>query len=345
MKEKWAYCHMKKTFSLGMRSTQISESVNVEIKGFTNVNLDIIKFFKRFEDVVEEKWYNELKCEYEARQKIPKLKNIYSNILKQVSELYTPTIFDIFQNEYELFEACCVKSMDNKSSQFDCVIAMEEDLGEWKVSYDSDKKSISCSCRKFETFGILCCHCIRVFIHLGVKSMPEQYILKRWTKLARSGTSPNVVLSNIVEDERLSTRLLNKVIELENNNDGSTHVRGFKKREGKRRSRRLRSWVERQLVKRKKIDNSNASQSQEPTTNDDGKRGKMSMKGKGQQQVTKKRRGDNSSATQSQEPTKNDVGKKGMKKKGQQQITKKRRGDNSSVAQSQETTMQTQFHY
>ncbi|XP_057418076.1 protein FAR1-RELATED SEQUENCE 1-like [Lotus japonicus] len=97
MKEKWAYCHMKKTFSLGMRSTQISESVNAEIKGFTNVNLDIIKFFKRFEDVGEEKRYNELKCEYEARQKIPKLKNIYSNILKQVSELYTPTIFDIFQ--------------------------------------------------------------------------------------------------------------------------------------------------------------------------------------------------------------------------------------------------------
>lgn len=58
---------MKKVFTLGMRNTQLSESVNAGIKGFMNVNLDIIKFIKHFEDFVEEKRYNELKCEYEAR--------------------------------------------------------------------------------------------------------------------------------------------------------------------------------------------------------------------------------------------------------------------------------------
>ncbi|XP_029127003.1 protein FAR1-RELATED SEQUENCE 5-like, partial [Cajanus cajan] len=91
VREKWASCYLKKAFTLGMRSTQLSESVNADIKSFINVNLDLIKFFNRFEDVVEEKRYNELKCEYEARQKIPRLKNPYSDILKQVSELYTPT--------------------------------------------------------------------------------------------------------------------------------------------------------------------------------------------------------------------------------------------------------------
>lgn len=67
---------MKKTLTLGMRSTQLSESVNADIKNFMSKNLDLIKFFERFEDVVEEKRYKELKCEFEARQKIPKTKEL-----------------------------------------------------------------------------------------------------------------------------------------------------------------------------------------------------------------------------------------------------------------------------
>ncbi|GAU51399.1 hypothetical protein TSUD_413180 [Trifolium subterraneum] len=204
MKEKWASCYMNKVFTLEMRSTQLSESVNADIKSFMNVKLDIIKFFKHFEDVVEEKRHNELKCEYEAREKIPRLKNSYSSILQQVSKVYTPTIFDKFQHEYELFEACFVKSINIQSPLVDCVIATESDLEEWRVSFDLDKNSISCSCHKFESFGILCCHCLRLFIHMNVKSVPEQYILKRWTKLARGETLSNVAASNVVEDVDLS---------------------------------------------------------------------------------------------------------------------------------------------
>lgn len=81
---------------------------------------------------------------------------------------------------------------------------MDSDLQEWKVSYDLDNNSISCSCRKFESFGILCCHCLRLFIHMNVRSVPEQYILKRWTKLARSESLSNVGVSNVVEDVDLS---------------------------------------------------------------------------------------------------------------------------------------------
>ncbi|MCH83980.1 protein FAR1-RELATED SEQUENCE 5-like, partial [Trifolium medium] len=204
IKEKWACCFMKKAFTLGMRSTQLSESVNADIKSFMNANLDIIKFFKRFEDVVEDKRYNELKCEFEACQKIPRLKNKYSSILQQMSELYTPTIFDLFQQEYELFEACSMKSNNIQTSIIDYTIVMEMNPGEWQVSFDLNNNLICCTCRKFENFGILCCHCISVFIHMRVKSVPEQYILKRWTKLARSETLPTVGVSDVIEDVDLS---------------------------------------------------------------------------------------------------------------------------------------------
>jgi zinc finger SWIM domain-containing protein 3 len=147
IKEKWASCYMKKTLTLGMRSTQLSESVNADIKNFMSKDLDLIKFFERFEDVVEEKRYKELKCE---------------------------------------FEACFVKSMDIQTSSSTYVIAKKRNMGEWQVTFDLEKNTICCSCRKFESFGILCCHCLKVFIHMDVTSVPEPYILKRWTKIARS---------------------------------------------------------------------------------------------------------------------------------------------------------------
>jgi len=84
------------------------------------------------------KGYKELKCEYETRQKNPRLKNSYPHILQQMSEIYTPIIFDLFQHEYQFFEICFMKSMNIQTSSFDFVISMARDRGEWQVSFDLD---------------------------------------------------------------------------------------------------------------------------------------------------------------------------------------------------------------
>lgn len=45
---------------------------------------------------------------------------------------------------------------------------------------------LSCSCRMFERMGILCSHILKVLRDsLDIKeSIPNEYILKRWTKQA-----------------------------------------------------------------------------------------------------------------------------------------------------------------
>ncbi|CAK8541015.1 unnamed protein product [Lathyrus sativus] len=55
IKKKWASCYMKETLTPGMRSTQISESLNAHFKSCMKSNVGIIQFFKHFERVVEEK--------------------------------------------------------------------------------------------------------------------------------------------------------------------------------------------------------------------------------------------------------------------------------------------------
>jgi hypothetical protein len=49
VKEKWAECFMKNAFTLGMRSTQLSESLNNDLKHHLKSDLDIIRFFHHLE--------------------------------------------------------------------------------------------------------------------------------------------------------------------------------------------------------------------------------------------------------------------------------------------------------
>ncbi|KAK2972543.1 hypothetical protein RJ640_014267 [Escallonia rubra] len=111
LKEKWARCYMKTTVTLGVRSTQLSESMNVKLKKSLKSKLDIPTFFKLF--------------------------------------------------------------------------AMVE--GEYVVTRDEENATLSCSCNKFETVGILCGHALKVLDVLDIKYIPETYILKRWTRGARHG--------------------------------------------------------------------------------------------------------------------------------------------------------------
>ena len=99
LKEKLASCYMKEAFTLGMRSTQLSESLNSHFKACMKPNVDIKKFFCHFEGVVEEKHYNELVCEYDSPYKLVKLRYDMSPILKQMGKVYTHTLCLIYSNK------------------------------------------------------------------------------------------------------------------------------------------------------------------------------------------------------------------------------------------------------
>jgi zinc finger SWIM domain-containing protein 3 len=198
LKKKWAKCYMKNTFTLGVRSTQLSESLNGDLKAYLKSDLDIVQFFEHFERVVEQKRHKELEAEFNARQKFLKLSLKNSPLLQQAVQVYTPAIFKIFQDQYDLASAVMIKNRrDDLLVHTYTVVLLNED-GEYIVSFDSVEKTISCSCRKFETVGILCCHALKVFYLLDIKTIPDIYILKRWRREAKSG----YILENTTSVER-----------------------------------------------------------------------------------------------------------------------------------------------
>ncbi|XP_073025218.1 protein FAR1-RELATED SEQUENCE 5-like [Primulina eburnea] len=64
IKEKWAACYMNKAFTLGMRSIQLSESVNYDIKSFMKPDLDIMQFLSTSNGSWRKRGYKKLPEHY-----------------------------------------------------------------------------------------------------------------------------------------------------------------------------------------------------------------------------------------------------------------------------------------
>ncbi|XP_042505688.1 protein FAR1-RELATED SEQUENCE 5-like [Macadamia integrifolia] len=181
LKEKWAKC-----FTIGMRSTQLSESLNGDLKDYLKSSLDLVQFFKHFERVVNDKRYNELKAEFDARNKTPR--NIFpmSPIMNQALEIYTPKIFEELQHEYIWITACSIKFRNESAAIHNYIVDVVDREGNFNVECNPVGPTIACSCRKFETFGILCCHALKIFDVLDIKFILANYVLRRWTRGGRS---------------------------------------------------------------------------------------------------------------------------------------------------------------
>lgn len=54
------------------------------------------------------------------------------------------------------------------------------------VKLNSSDNTVTCSCKMFESMGLLCRHALRVLNVRNVTKIPPQYVLKRWKKDAKS---------------------------------------------------------------------------------------------------------------------------------------------------------------
>lgn len=187
VKEKWAKAYMNKVFSVGMRSVRLCESFNANMRNYLKVDLDIMQFFTHFQRVVDDKRYKEWDSEYNARHKLPKLK-MKAPMLVQASEVYTPKIFEEFQEEYEEYQGAFIKERNECHQTREYVVAIYGQDKERKVIANIVGASVSCECRKFDTYGILCSHALKALDAMDIKLIPDKYILKRWTRCARSGS-------------------------------------------------------------------------------------------------------------------------------------------------------------
>ncbi|KAF7144366.1 hypothetical protein RHSIM_Rhsim05G0058900 [Rhododendron simsii] len=175
LREKWAHAYLKLSFTAGMRSTQLSESLNAKVKKYVKFDHDIVQFFTHFDRLVMEKREEESDSIYIILEKSCK------DEMKQHHEL---------EGSFK----CVIRLHKRAKKRF--LVSGNVKLDEFGDNICLD---VRCSCRKFENFEILCGHAIKGLDRMGILEIPESYILGRWRLDAKDCASKG---SNVSVEEK-----------------------------------------------------------------------------------------------------------------------------------------------
>ncbi|CAN6554417.1 unnamed protein product [Malus baccata var. baccata] len=197
-RQQWVPVYMKDTFFGEFAVSEGSERLALFFDGYVNASTTMQVLIKQYEKALVSWHEMELKADYDTTNTMPVLKTP-SPMEKQAANLYTRRIFKKFQEEL-------VETMANPATKIDDsgtvatyrVAKFGEDHKAHAVSFNSIEMKASCSCQMFEYSGIICRHILAVFRAKNVLTLPPQYVLKRWTRNAKSAAGGSML------DERAS---------------------------------------------------------------------------------------------------------------------------------------------
>ncbi|XP_031270272.1 protein FAR1-RELATED SEQUENCE 5-like isoform X2 [Pistacia vera] len=191
VRQQWVPVYLRDTFFGEMSISQGSDNINSYFDGYINASTHIQVLIKQYEKAVATRYEREVKADYDTVNTEPVLKTP-SPMEKQVANLYTRKIFMKFQEELVETLAYPATIIDDTGTEIIYRVAkFGEDHKTHFVRFNVFEKKASCSCQMFEFSGIICRHILAVFRVTNVLTLPSHYILKRWTRNAKSGVLLN----------------------------------------------------------------------------------------------------------------------------------------------------------
>lgn len=147
--------------------------------GFVDASTTLEMVMTQYEEAVNNWRVKELRADYESTNSAPVMKTA-SPMEKQASGMYTRAAFIKFQEEFVEIPANPVDKISDSTYR----------VGKFgqghTVEFESLEVKANCSCRMFEYSGIVCRHILAVFSARNVFTLPSRYLLRRWTKEAKS---------------------------------------------------------------------------------------------------------------------------------------------------------------
>ncbi|KAG7572582.1 Reverse transcriptase domain [Arabidopsis suecica] len=188
LREKWAKVYGRHTFTADMMSTQRSESMNHILKQHLKRSFSLLRFFKHYERVLDDRRFKELTADFGMMHTSPVL-SAPVEMLQHAVDVYTPEVYTLFEKEYTAigdYVAKRVKKSEMVSAKYD--VSFRGAGRNHLVDYVAANQTIHCSCMKFSFAGILCRHALKVLAKKDVRRIPPTYILNRWSKEAKART-------------------------------------------------------------------------------------------------------------------------------------------------------------
>ncbi|KAL5773651.1 hypothetical protein ACOSP7_013290 [Xanthoceras sorbifolium] len=187
IRSKWVPACVDHVFSAGMLGSQQSEVFHAFFNSCVSKKNSLVDFIVLFNRALVRQRCEELTTDLVDINEKPCLK-LPVEIEKQMAEIYTRKIFCKFQDE--LWNSLLYKIDFVRGSVNHCVYTAEkksEGVCESReIVYQKDLDLASCSCKNFEIEGIPCRHILSYLNRMQITCLPNQYIMKRWTKAAKS---------------------------------------------------------------------------------------------------------------------------------------------------------------
>ncbi|KAK8936352.1 Protein FAR1-RELATED SEQUENCE 7 [Platanthera zijinensis] len=232
----WSTAFNKDVLDLGILSTQRSESANNGLHGCSKATSTLVECFMGLEKLVGSWRRGEQDEDFRCKQGAVSLKVRSCAMLKHVSKFYTSKMFVRFEQAFmEGAAGVCVADEtrhDENNYLYVTKLCDGSDDKRWFVSYNSKTNETACSCRGFETRGILCKHILRIYNLKNLREIPPVYLLKRFCRDAKKGiylsNTPGIIEcnSNLIFRNHLMRFAYDLANRVENNKDAKAHVLG-----------------------------------------------------------------------------------------------------------------------
>ncbi|XP_019191063.1 PREDICTED: protein FAR1-RELATED SEQUENCE 5-like [Ipomoea nil] len=164
-----------------LRTTSLSESENNYFGKFTNHHCSLVEFMAQYNSAIREQRHRQSKLNAENEGSYPETKTPLS-IEKHAARVYTVNIFYEFQQE--VWDASFKCHIIDKNTLGDIwTYQVEETSGKFfEVIEIPRTEQIECACKNFNRVGILCKHVLQVMKTRWYETIPQMYIVSRWTR-------------------------------------------------------------------------------------------------------------------------------------------------------------------
>ncbi|KAM0912865.1 hypothetical protein ACQ4PT_012524 [Festuca glaucescens] len=189
-RNRWASPYFKYCFFAKMTTTQRSECMNHVLKGYVSPSSTMHNFVIQYDKFIADRIEAEDNMEF-ATSKGNRRPRSGSPIERKAATVYTDSMFAKFSDQVYMSAAYNIQEIRDDGTYV--TVHMDvENRERWSklvfpVHVNKEKDEFKCICKLFEHMGILCCHILKVMTHIGYPTLPDKYILKRWTKHARIG--------------------------------------------------------------------------------------------------------------------------------------------------------------
>ncbi|XP_058105724.1 protein FAR1-RELATED SEQUENCE 5-like [Magnolia sinica] len=184
-RRQWVPVYLRGKFFADMSTTKQIDIMDSFFDGYVDAQTTQQVFVAQYEKALNDHYEKEDE-EYLAIDTLPTMCT-RSAMEKQAASTYTRKVFEIFQEE--LLEICNFsvnKIDDDGATNVYRVARLHQERNAHTVAFNASEMRVNCSCKKFEFSGILCRHVLSVFRVANIFTIPPHYILKRWTKNAKS---------------------------------------------------------------------------------------------------------------------------------------------------------------